>query len=125
MQKTIALSTAEAEYYSASEMAVEIIYLRNLIRNMGLQQDDDTPVYEDNTACIEWGNHIIGGRERAKHIDIRKHFAHEAIQNRHMRLIRVSTDEQFADIFTKALPFPQFAKCLMGLMGGDLKPKGP
>ena len=92
MQKTIALSTAEAEYYSASEMAVEIIYIRNLIRNMGLPQDDDTPVYEDNTACIEWGNHIIGGRERAKHIDIRKHFAHEAIKNRHMRLIRVSTD---------------------------------
>jgi len=126
MQKTIALSTAEAEYYPASEMAVEkleIIYLRNLIRNMGLPQEDDTPVYEDNTACIEWGNHIIGGRERAKHIDIRKHFAHEAIQNRHMRLIRVSTDEQLADIFTKALPFPQFEKCLMGLMGGN--PKGP
>ncbi len=125
MQKTIALSTAEAEYYSASEMAVEIIYLHNLIRNMGLPQDDDTPVYEDNTACIEWGNGIIGGRERAKHIDIRKRFAHEAIQNRHMRLIRVSTDEQLADIFTKALPFPQFERCLMGLMGGNLKPKGP
>ncbi len=125
MQKTNALSTAEAEYYSASEMAVEIIYLRNLIQNMGLPQEDDTPVYENNTACIEWGNHIIGGRERAKHIDIRKHFAHEAIQNRHMRLIMVPTDEQLTDIFTKQLPFPQFERCLMGLMGGDLKTKGP
>ena len=47
MQKTIALSTAEAEYYSASEVAVEIIYLRNLIRNMGLPQEDDTPVHEN------------------------------------------------------------------------------
>ncbi len=80
MQKTIALSTAEAEYYSASDVAVEIIYLRNLIRNMGLPQEDDTSVYEDNTACIEWGNHMIGGRERAKHIDIRKHFAHEDLE---------------------------------------------
>ncbi len=70
-------------------------------------------------------NHIIGGRERAKHIDIRKHYAHEVIQNRHMRLIRVPTDEQLADIFTKALPFPQFERCLMGLMSGELKPKGP
>ena len=41
---------------------------------MSLPQEDDTPVYEDNTAGIERGNHIIGGRERAKHIDIRKHF---------------------------------------------------
>jgi hypothetical protein len=48
-QKTIALSTSEAEYYSSSVIAVEIIHLRNLIRNMDLPQDDDTPVYEDNT----------------------------------------------------------------------------
>jgi hypothetical protein len=34
-------------------------------------------VYEDNTKCIEWGNNVIGGRERAKYIDIRKNFAHE------------------------------------------------
>ncbi len=60
-----------------------------------------------------------------KAFDIRKHFAHEILQNRHMRLIRVPTDEQLADIFTKALPFPQFERCLMGLMSGDLKPKGP
>jgi hypothetical protein len=58
MQKTIALSTEEAEYYSASEFAVEIIDLRNLIRNMGLLHEDDTSAYEDNTAHIEWGNHI-------------------------------------------------------------------
>ncbi len=71
------------------------------------------------------GNHIIGGRERAKHIDIRKHFAHEVIQNRHVRLIRVPTDEHLADFFTKALQFPQFERCLRGLMSGDLKPKEP
>jgi hypothetical protein len=53
MPQTIALSTAEAEYYSASEIAVEIIYPRNLIGNMGLLQEDDTPVHEDNTTCIE------------------------------------------------------------------------
>ena len=28
-------------------------------------------MYEDNTACIEWGNNVIGCRESAKHIDIR------------------------------------------------------
>ena len=90
MQKTTALSKAEAEYYSASTAATEILYLRNLLESMGFTQHAPTPVYEDNTACIEWGNNVIGGRERAKHIDIRKHFAHEVIQNGHMRLIRDS-----------------------------------
>jgi hypothetical protein len=105
MQKKIALLTAEAEKYSASKIAVEIIYLRNLIRNMGLPQEDDTPVYEDNTACIEWGNHITDGRERAKQIDIRKHFAHEVIQNHHMRFIRALTDEQLLSSLPRCYHF--------------------
>ncbi len=43
---------------------------------MGFAQASPMPVYEDSTAYIEWGNNVIGGRERTKHIDIRKHFAH-------------------------------------------------
>ena len=88
MQKTVALSSAEAEYYSASEMAIEIIYLHILLANKQPRQLDYTPVFQDNTTCIEWANHVIGGRERAKHIAILKHFAHEAVQNVHMRLCK-------------------------------------
>ena len=73
-------------------------------------------MYEDNTACIEWGNHVIGGRERAKHINIRKHFAHEVIQRQEMRLVKVDTSLQLADIFTKPLPYPQFLECLLGIL---------
>ena len=65
MQKTVSLSTAEAKYYSASEMAIKVLYLRNLLANLGFEQAPDTPVYEDNAACIEWGNHVISRRERA------------------------------------------------------------
>ncbi len=32
MQKTISLSTAVAEYYAASEMAIEVTYLCNLLK---------------------------------------------------------------------------------------------
>jgi hypothetical protein len=52
MQKTISLSTAEAEYYVASEMAIEVIYLRNLLEDMEFLQAPDTPVYVDNTVRI-------------------------------------------------------------------------
>ena len=83
MQKTTALSTAEAEYYSASAAGCEVLYLRALLRRLGFGQKKPTPIYEDNMACIEWGNNVIGCLERAKHrdIDIRKHFVHEVIQN--------------------------------------------
>ena len=61
-------------------------------------------------------NHAIGGRERAKHIDIQKHFAHEVIQNGKMKLIHVSTVSQLADILTKQLHFPQWQACVAGIL---------
>ena len=57
--------------------------------------------------------------EQAKHIDIRKHFAHEAVQNGHMRLYQIPTEFQLADILIKALQLGPFKKCLYGLLGED------
>ena len=118
LQKTIALSTAEAEYYSASRAAVEVIYLRQLLSAMEFTPAGYTPVYEDTTACIEWSNNISGGRERAEHIDIRKHFAHEAMQHGYLRLLRVSTTQQLADIFTKSIRPAPWAACLSSILDG-------
>ena len=53
--KIVSLSTAEAEYYSALEMVIEVLYLSNLLENMGFMLAPDTQVYEDYTACIERG----------------------------------------------------------------------
>ena len=119
MQKTVSLSSAEAEYYAASEMAIEIIYLRNLLGNMRLPQVENPAVFEDNTACNEWANNVMGGREREKHIDIRKHFAHEAVQNGHTRLYKIPTEYQLADLLTKGLQLAQFEKSLYSLLGED------
>jgi hypothetical protein len=77
-------------------------------------------VFEDNSACIEWGNNVIGGRERAKQIEIRKHFAHEAIQNGPMRLILVLTSRQLADILTKGVHVPQWQSCVEGTLRSRL-----
>jgi hypothetical protein len=42
LQKTTALSTAEAEYHSASTAATEVLYLRNLLERMGFAQPEPT-----------------------------------------------------------------------------------
>jgi hypothetical protein len=62
-----------------------------LLYRLGFAQKKPSPVYEDSQACIEWGNNVIRLRERAKHIDNRKHFAHEEIHNGEMRLAKVPT----------------------------------
>ncbi len=70
--------------------------------------------------CIEWGNNVIGGRERAKHMDIRKHFT--LIQNGQILLVRVSTASQLVDIFTKGLHCPHWQTCVKGILGKTFKP---
>ncbi len=52
-QPTIALSTAEAEFISASAMVQEVTYLRKFLGNLGFLQTAPTPVFADNKTCIE------------------------------------------------------------------------
>ena len=124
LQKSVALSTAEAEYYSASLGAAEVIFPRRLLRNMGFEPKSPTPMYEDNTACIEWTNNVIGGRERAKHIDVRKHFVHEAAQLGHLCLYTVSTTYQLAAVFTISLQRKQHATALLRVLLGSPDARG-
>jgi hypothetical protein len=113
-----------AKFYSASEGAVQALCIRGLLVNMGFDPEGWTPIHEDNKACIEWGNNVIEGRERANHIDIRAHFAHEVIQNGHIRLVRVDTANQLADVFTKSLQPAQFAACMSGIRRRQWARKG-
>jgi hypothetical protein len=87
-----------------------VLYLSKLLDQLGFTQSP-TPVYEDNTACIEWGNNKIGRREHAKHIGIRKHFPHKVIQNGEMLLVLVPTSFHLADILSKGLHYPQWQAC--------------
>jgi hypothetical protein len=63
LQKTISLSTTEAEYYAASTAAAATICPHSLLKQIGFLPAGYTPVYE-NKACIEWSNNVVDGRER-------------------------------------------------------------
>ncbi len=112
-------------------MATRVIYLCYLLENMGFPKNPDTLVYEDNPACIKWGNYVIRGRECAKNIDLCKH---KTIHNHQMSLIKINTgtSKQLEDIFTKALPLAQFLACIHRILknsvaGGNISttPAGP
>ncbi len=46
------------------------------------------------------------------------HCAHEAVQNGHLRLVRVNTSKQLADIFTKRLHPQPWATCIKSILLG-------
>ena len=95
---------------------MEVIYLRTLLIRMGFVPHGYTAVHDVNNACIEWSNVVIDGRERAKNIDIWKHFAHEAIQNGRLCLVPAGTSEQLDQHGCRLQPRLN-AACMAGILG--------
>ena len=117
-QPVVALSTAEAEFISASAMVQEVIFLRKFLQNLGFPQNGPTPVFADNQTSIAWAEGSVGGSERAKHVDLRKHFVHDAVQAGHLELQKVDSKLNAADLLTKPSIavdlFSDFRRRLMG-----------
>lgn len=101
-QRTVALSTTEAEYMGLSEVAKEAIYLRGLLSELGLEEAMDITVYNDNMSAIKLSKNP-GFHGRTKHIDIRHHFVRECVERKVLSVQHMATDKMPADILTKGL----------------------
>jgi hypothetical protein len=62
-----------------------------------------TVIHCDNQSCIKLSENPVF-HDRSKHIEIRYHFIRDWVQRGAVQLQYVSTDDQVADILTKALP---------------------
>ena len=113
-QASVALSTTEAEYIAASACLQEVIWLRTLLEDLGFPQTEATRIYEDNQGCIKLAQNSRCDA-RTKHIDIRHHFIREKLDEKVIQLEYCPTNDNLADVFTKPLPGPQFAKLRDGL----------
>jgi hypothetical protein len=116
-QSVVALSSAEAEFMAASSLVQEVIAVRKLLEKLGVPQKEPTTIGEDNRTCIAWSEGSVGGSDRAKHIDLRKHFVHEAVLANYIKLEAVRSSDNLADIFTKPLPKSSFESLRNRIMG--------
>ena len=118
-QHVTALSTAEAEYYAASNAGIDILYTRRIMEEMGYPQSAPTKTYEDNMACIYMSRTSVM-YHKARHIDTRVYRLREMCQEKAMVLEKVKSAEQTADTLTKALARPAFERhrdVMMGVHG--------
>lgn len=107
MQKTVARSTAESEYKSASVAAQIVSGLRNFLEGFGLKQVDATPIGGDNQAALaQLKNRLAGSKSR--HVKVDFHYVKELVQQKEVEFYYTPTEEMVADIMTKALPIVQF-----------------
>ena len=102
LQPTVALSSTEAEYMAACSAVQEAVHLRQLLADIGYEQEGPRTIYEDNQGCIALsGNPVVG--KRSKHIAIRYHFTRERVESGEVKLVHVPTEHQYADLLTKSL----------------------
>lgn len=85
----------------------ELVWLQRLSDELTQNQFKITDFYMDNQAAIR----LVKNPEfhkRSKHIDVKYHFTREKFNDGLFTLNYVKSEEQLADIFTKALPKMRF-----------------
>ncbi|KAL0423748.1 UNVERIFIED_CONTAM: Retrovirus-related Pol polyprotein from transposon TNT 1-94 [Sesamum radiatum] len=87
-------------------------WLRRILEDMGEKQEEPTTIYCDNKSAIAITKNPVQ-HNRTKHIDIKYHSLREATTRGEIELKYCSTEEQLADIFTKALPRNKFEELRM------------
>ncbi|KAF8378940.1 hypothetical protein HHK36_028365 [Tetracentron sinense] len=106
-QPIITLSTCEAEYVAASSGVCHAIWLRNMLKELQIVQEEPTKIYMDNKSAIALAKNPIL-HERSKHIDTRFHFIREHVKDEEIELIHVKSRYNVSDIFTKPLKHESF-----------------
>ncbi|KAE8914091.1 hypothetical protein PF005_g23366 [Phytophthora fragariae] len=101
-QRTVALSSAEAEYMSLSLCVQEVLWTRAMLTDMGTLQRNATTIWEDNQGAIALAQNA-GYHARTKHVDIWHHFIRENVERGTVKVEYVDTKNQLANIVTKAL----------------------
>jgi hypothetical protein len=118
-QPIVTLSTTEAEFVSAASCACQCIWLRNVLKHLHVKQAGCTFINCDNSSSIKLSrNPILHGR--CKHIDVRYYFLRDLCKDGVIELKYCKTQDQLADIMTKALKLESFCKLREGMGVCDL-----
>ena len=102
-QNCIALSSTEAEIMAASQAAAEVLYIRGLLREMGVKLDKPTVLYVDNSGAVELSKDLKSC-QRSRHIERRYLKVRELVAQGDIEVRYCPTKENVADALTKSLP---------------------
>ena len=118
LQSTISRNTQESEYRALGKAAELTLGPRHQFEAMHLLAEGPSLMHVDNQAAIQLTKNVLC-QAKTRHIKLDHHFIREVQANGHISVIYCPTKENVADIFTKALPKPQFEYLRAKLMGHE------
>ena len=104
------MSTTEAEYIACALAAMEAVWIRRFLLDLGLLSiaRDPIPLRTDSTTAICLAkDHQL--HQRAKYIKRKWHFIHEQVEAKEIAISHVPSLEMIADPMTKPLARKLFA----------------
>ena len=101
-QIVVSRSSAESEYRAMAQSACDIMWLHQLLADVGIKTSVPTKLWCDNQATLHIAFNPVF-HEQTKHIEIDCHFVREKIQLSLISTGHVKTGERLGDIFTNAL----------------------
>ncbi|XP_019200286.1 PREDICTED: uncharacterized protein LOC109193915 [Ipomoea nil] len=107
-QRTVTRSSIVAEYKALADICAEVIWITSLLHEIRVTGISVPKLWCDNLgATYMCANPIF--HARTKHVEIDYHFVRDKVAIGEIQVNLISTKDQLADIFTKALHGPRFS----------------
>nr|GFB55931.1 putative copia-type protein [Tanacetum cinerariifolium] len=97
----------------------KVLWIRKLLTEVGFPPKEATQVMYDNKAAIQISENPVQ-HDRTKHVEIDRHFIKVKLEAGIIKIPFVKSEDQLADILTKAVGSTIFNKCLDKLNFGNL-----
>lgn len=118
LQRTVALSSTEAEYISCTDAGKEAVWLRSLATALGVPVAEPTLVHQDNEGAKALTQNSVF-HNRTKHIDVRYHKIRELVDAGQVKFSHTPGTDLAADVLTKPVSGPSFATHCNVLFGNQ------
>ncbi len=118
-QNVVALSSAEAEFRGIAKGLCELLWLKQLLTEIGFAPSCEMDLFCDNKAAIDISHNPVQ-HDRTKHVEVDRHFIKQNLETKVVRFPFVKSEDQLADILTKAVCSTSFYNSLDKLGIKDL-----
>ena len=108
-QKSVALSSSEAEYISISEITKDILFVKQVLEFLNRKIKYPIVINVDNIGAIYMAENNTSNNQ-TKHVNTRYHFVRELIDEGTVKIEFVRSEKNDSDIFTKNLGKELFLK---------------
>ncbi|KAL0745175.1 hypothetical protein Bca101_100791 [Brassica carinata] len=100
-QKVVSCSSAEAEYRAMLKLTNELVWIKGILKHLGIDQAKPMTMHCDNQAAIHIASNSVF-HERTKHIEVDCHKVRQMIVLGVILPCYTRSEDQLADVFTKA-----------------------